>query len=141
MKVRSSFFAACCSAATALCLLLTGCNSSESRAREAFADYQAASAAGDLRSARIALLQLVAAEDDKPDYWQELGRIQVQLGAFNDAYYAFTRAYELDKSNAQVLSTLTQLALLSGNIDVAEEHAQKLELLAPDHPAVKLSYG
>ena len=141
MKVRSSFFAACCSAATALCLLLTGCNSSESRAAEAFADYQEASAAGDLRAARIALLQLVAAEDDKPDYWQELGRIQVQLGAFNDGYYAFTRAYELDKSNAQVLSTLTQLALLSGNIDVAEEHAQKLELLAPDHPAVKLSYG
>ncbi len=67
--------------------------------------------------------------------------MQIQLGSYNDAYYAFSRAYELDKSNPQVLSSLTQLALLSGNIDTAEEHAQKLELLAPSHPAVKLTYG
>ena len=141
MKYRGPFFAACCFAATALCLSLTGCDSSESRAREALADYQAASAAGDLRAARIALLQLVAAEDDNPTNWQELGKVQIQLGSYSDAYYAFTRAYELDKSNPQVLSSLTQLSLLSGNIDVAEDHAQKLELLAPSHPAVKLSYG
>jgi predicted Zn-dependent protease len=141
MKDRSPFFAACCIAATALSLSLAGCNSSESRAREAFSDYQAASAAGDLIAARIALLQLVAAKDDQPDYWQELGKVQIQLGAYSDAYYAFTRAYELDKSNPEVLSTLTQLALLSGNIDVAEDHARKLELLAPDHPAIKLTMG
>jgi predicted Zn-dependent protease len=141
MKDRSPFFAACCFVATALSLSLAGCNSSESRAREAFSDYQAASAAGDLVAARIALLQLVAAKDDQPDYWQELGKVQIQLGAYSDAYYAFTRAYELDKSNPEVLSTLTQLALLSGNIDVAEEHARKLELLAPDHPAIKLTMG
>lgn len=141
MKDRSPFFAACCIAATALSLSLAGCNSSESRAREAFSDYQAASAAGDLIAARIALLQLVAAKDDQPDYWQELGKVQIQLGAFSDAYYAFSRAYELNKSNPDVLSTLTQLALLSGNIDVAEDHARKLELLAPDHPAIKLTMG
>jgi predicted Zn-dependent protease len=141
MKDRRPFFAACCFAATALSLMLTGCDSSESRARQALADYQAASAAGDLRAARIALLQLVAAEDDNSSNWQELGKVQIQLGSYSDAYYAFTRAYELDKSNPQLLSSLTQLALLSGNIDVAEDHAQKLELLAPDHPAVKLTYG
>ncbi len=80
------------------------------------------------------MLQLVAAEDDNPSNWQELGKVQIQLGSYSDAYYAFTRAHELDKSNPQLLSSLTQLALLSGNIDVAEDHAQKLELLAPDHP-------
>ena len=63
MKDRSPFFAACCIAATALLLSLAGCSSSESRAREAFNDYQAATAAGDLIAARIALLQLVAAKD------------------------------------------------------------------------------
>jgi predicted Zn-dependent protease len=141
MKHRSPFFAACCFVATALCLFLAGCDSSESRARQALADYQAASAAGDIRAARIALLQLVAAEDDNASNWQELGKVQIQLGSYNDAYYAFSRAYELDKSNPQVLSSLTQLALLSGNIDTAEDHAQKLELLAPSHPAVKLTYG
>jgi predicted Zn-dependent protease len=141
MKDRGPFFAACCFAATALCLTLTACDSSESRARQALADYQAASAAGDLRASRLALLQLVSAEDDNPTNWQELGKVQIQLGSYSDAYYAFTRAYELDKSNPQVLSSLTQLSLLSGNVDVAEDHAQKLELLAPAHPAVKLTYG
>lgn len=141
MKDRGPFFAACCFAATALCLTLTACDSSESRSRQALMDYQAASAAGDLRASRTALLQLVAAEDDNPSNWQELGKVQIQLGSYSDAYYAFTRAYELDKSNPQVLSSLTQLSLLSGNIDVAEDHAQKLELLAPAQPAVKLTYG
>src|ERR671918_701606 len=140
MKDRSPFFAACCFAAT-LSLALAGCDSSESRAREAFNAYRAASAAGDIGAARVALLQLVAAEDGNPSYWEELGKVQIQLGAFADAYYAFTRAHELDRSNAQVLSNLTQLSLLSGSIDIAEDHAHKLELLVPDHPAVKLTYG
>jgi hypothetical protein len=60
MKYRSPFFASCCFVATALSLILSGCDSSESRARQALADYQAASAAGDIRAARIALLHLVA---------------------------------------------------------------------------------
>ena len=141
MNNRGPFFAACCFAATALSLFLAGCNSAESRAQEALADYQQASAIGDAKAARMALLQLVAAEDGNPDYWRELGKLQVQLGAYNDAYYAFTRAHELDKSNAEVLSTLTQLALLSGNLDLAEKHAQSLELVQPSHPAIKLTYG
>ena len=141
MKDRSPFFAACCFAATALCLGLTGCDASESRARDALADYQAALAAGDARAAKIALVELVTADDDNAEYWAELGKAHIQSGAYNDAYYAFTRAYELDRSDTTALSTLTQLALLSGNIDLAEDHAQKLELLAPAHPAVKLTYG
>ncbi|MCH8614682.1 tetratricopeptide repeat protein [Sphingomonas sp. SM33] len=128
-------------AATALSLALTGCNSSESRARAAFSDYQAAIAAGDLKTARSALLKLVAAQDDDPDYWNELGKVQLKLGAYPDAYYALTRAHELDRTNADVLGTMTQLALLSGNIDMAEQHARQLELLVPEHPAVKLAYG
>ena len=116
-------------AATALSLALTGCNSSESRARAAFSDYQAAMAAGDLKTARSALLKLVAAQDDNPDYWNELGKVQLKLAAYPDAYYAFTRAHELDRTNADVLGTMTQLALLSGNMDMAEEHAKNLELL------------
>lgn len=141
MKVRSPFFAACCIAATALSLVLSGCNSAESRANAALGDYQAAMAAGDLRTARSALLRLVAAQDDNPTYWENLGKVQLQLQSYPDAYYAFTRAYELDRANTDVLGTMAQLALLSGNVDMAEDHARKLELLAPDHPAVKLAYA
>ena len=84
---------------------------------------------------------LVAADDTNPSYWAELGRVQIQLAAYSDAYYAYSRSWELDRSNPQALSTLTQLALLSGNVDVAEDHARQLELLSPGHPAIRLTYG
>jgi len=141
MKARSPFFAACCIAATALCLSLGACDRSESRAREGFAEYQAAAASGDLIAARTALLKVVEAQDDNPTYWEELGKVQVQLQSFSDAYYAYTRAYELDRTNAEILANLTQIALLSGNIDTSEDYARKLELIAPDQPVIKLAYG
>jgi predicted Zn-dependent protease len=141
MKDRSPFFAACCFAATALSLLLGGCSSPEERARQSFSEYQVAAAAGDLFKARIALLQVVAAKDDVSAYWEELAKVQVELGAFNDAYYAYTRAYELDRTNGQILANLTQLALISGNIDLAERHARELELVLPNDPAIKLARG
>src|SRR4051812_45951697 len=109
MKVQSPFFTACCIAATALSLALSGCNSAESRANAALGDYQAAMATGDLRAARGALLRLVAAKDDNPAYWANLGKVQLQLQSYSDAYYAFTRAYELDRTNTEVLGTLAQL--------------------------------
>ncbi|NUR46166.1 MAG: hypothetical protein HOP91_08445 [Sphingomonas sp.] len=141
MMNRSAFFAACCIAATAVCLPLSACDSAESRARAAYTDYQAASAAGDLQAARIALLKLVAAQDDVASNWQELGKVQVQLGAYQDAYYAYTRAHELDRTDVETVATLAQLALLSGNMDLAEQHAKNLELLRSDHPVIKLAYG
>ena len=141
MKVRSPFFAACCFAATGLSLLVAACSSPESRARESFAEYQTAAASGDMIAARTALLATVAAQDDNPLYWEELAKVQVQLGSFTDAYYAFTRAYELDRTNPEILGNLTQLALLSGEIDIAEDYAKKLELVSPNDPVIKLAYG
>ena len=141
MKVRSPFFAACCFSATGLSVLLAACGSADSRARESFEEYQAAAAVGDLVAARKALLETVAEQDNNPAYWEELAKVQIQLGSFSDAYYAYTRAYELDRTNPQLLSGLTQIALMSGQIDMAEDYARKLELVAPDDPVVKLSYG
>ena len=141
MRKRSAFFAACCFAATAVCAAVSGCSSSESRARDAYSEYQSAAALGDLTAARNALLKLVAAQDDDPNHWKELGKVQVELQAYPEAYYAFTRAHELDRADVETLAALTQLALVSGNIDVAEDHAKSLEILKPDHPAVKLTYG
>src|SRR5579859_3187175 len=89
-------------------LLLVGCSSSESRAKAALGEYQAAAAANDLLGARKALLQLVRAKDDVPDYWAELGRLQASIGSYGDAYYAFTRAYELDRSNPDLVRSLTE---------------------------------
>ena len=142
MNVRSGFFAACYLAATTgLCLALTACAREESAATEAYADYQAAAAAGDWQSARTALLGLVADKDDVAEYWRALGTVQIQLGAYSDAYYAFMRADELERGNPQTLAALTQLALLGGDLHVAERHAKQLALIAPSDPAVTLTFG
>lgn len=129
--------AACLSAAC----LTAGCNSSDARAQDALGAYQAATASNDLVGARKALLQLVGAKDDVPDYWIELGKLQASMGSYGDAYYAFTRAYELDRSNPDVLRAVTELALRSGDIALAESRARELDIVAPGDPWVKLTDG
>lgn len=129
--------AACLSAAG----LSAGCTSSDARARDALSAYQAAAAANDLTAARTALLELVQAKDDVPDYWVELGKLQASMGSYGDAYYAFTRAYELDRSNVDLLRIITQLALRSGDIGLAQSRARELDVLAPGDPWVKLTKG
>jgi predicted Zn-dependent protease len=120
---------------------MSGCTSSDARAKDALIAYQAASAANDVIGARQALLRLVRAKDDVPDYWVELGKLQASTGNFSDAYYAFTRAYELDRSNVDILRAVTELALRSGDIGLAQSHAEELEVLSPGDPWVKLTNG
>lgn len=129
--------AACLSA---VCFL-PGCGSSDARERSALEAYQTAAAANDPVGARQALLKLVQAKDDVAQYWQELGKVQASMGAYSDAYYAFTRAYELDRSNPELLRAVTELALRSGDITLAQSHAQELEVVAPGDPWVKLTKG
>jgi len=128
--------AACLSAA----LLPSACTS-DARARTALSEYQAAAAANDLSGARRALLELVRIKDDVPDYWVELGKLQASMGNYNDAYYAFTRAYELDRSNVDVLRAVVQLAMRAGDFGMAKAHAEELEVLSPGDPWVKLTNG
>jgi Flp pilus assembly protein TadD len=141
MNVRSAFFAAGPLGIIVASFGIVGCDSKQVRGETAYAEYQSASATGDLEGARAALLRLVKVEDSVADYWLALGRVQLQLGAHADAYYAFTRANELDRGNPQTLAVLTQLALLSGELTIAERHAKELSLLAPNDPAVWLAFG
>lgn len=118
---------------------LTGCSYIRAReARAAYGEYQSAVAAGDMLRARNALLKLVHADQDVGDYWIELGQLQLQLGAYREAYDAFAHAHELDRTNVQVLATMAQLALLSGDADLAREQADSLALVSPDNPTVTL---
>lgn len=141
MKNRTLFFALSAMGLAAATPLLSGCGLFGSRATQAYSEYQAALAAGDMTRAQIALMTLVNAKEDVPDYWIELGKIDLQLGQYAQAYDAFSRAHELDRTNVEVQAALTQLALLSGQIDLADEQAKTLALLAPDHPAVALVRG
>jgi predicted Zn-dependent protease len=128
-------------ACLSLLLLAAGCSTSNSRASAALVEYQSAEAANNLYAARQALLKLVGAKDDVPDYWSELGKVEAQMGAYNDAYYAFTRAYELNRSDPELLRSLVELALRSGDVSVAQTHARELEVVAPGDPWVKLADG
>ena len=124
-----------------LVLLFAGCSSSDARARQALTAYQTATASNDVVGARNALLQLVQVKDDVPDYWIELAKVQVTTGDFEQAYYAFSRAYELDRTNVDVLRSVTQLALRAGDIHSAQTHAEELSILAPEDPLPKLVSG
>ena len=121
--------------------LAASCSSSDSRAQAALSEYQSAAASNDLLGARRALLQLVRAKDDVAEYWVELGKVQASMGSYGDAYYAFTRAYELDRSNPDLLRALTEIALRSGDVGMAQSHARELEVVAPGDPWVKLVAG
>lgn len=130
-----------------LCLVLAaaalpGCSYWKSyKTHRAYAKYQNALAAGDMNAARIALITLVRTDQDVAAYWLELGKLQIQSGDYRGAYDAFSHAHELDRTNVEVLGTMAQLALLSGQMDVADEQARTLALLAPDNPAVTLVKG
>jgi tetratricopeptide (TPR) repeat protein len=124
-----------------LAALVSACDDRQEKAQAAFAQYQAALVDGDLRAAQRALQQLVIADDSNADYWVELGKLSIQLGEYSAAYEAYLRAHELDRANVEPLAVLTQLALRSGNLDVAEQHAKQLEIVAPSNPAVPLTKG
>ena len=124
-----------------LATTLAACDNRQEEAQAAYAQYQAAAVNGDLRGARRALTELVAADDSNADYWIELAKVSMQLEDYSAAYNAFQRAHELDRGNAEVLAAMTQLALRSGNLELADENAKQLEIVAPTNPAVPLTYG
>lgn len=126
---------------TLLACLLTACDNRQEKAQNAYAEYQAALVSGDLKAARQALGELVNADDSNADYWVELGKVHMQLSDYGAAYSAFQRAHELNRGNVEVLAIMTQLALRSGNLPIAEENAKQLELVAPSNPAVPLTKG
>lgn len=139
MKNRTFFFARLAIILALGSVPLSGCSYWRSyQARNAYGHYQEALATGDMDSARRALMRLVQVQEDVPDYWVELGKLQLQMGAYREAYDAFAHAHELDRTNVTVLATMAQLALLSKQMDLANEQAQSLALVSADHPVVTL---
>lgn len=137
MKNRTLFFTAWSLVLALGAVPLSGCSYVKAhQARAAYGEYQDALAAGDLVQARNALVKLVHTEQDVGDYWIELGKLQLQMADYRGAYDSFSHAHELDRSNVEVLSTMAQMALLSGDLDLANEHADALALVSPSNPVV-----
>ncbi|HSU68617.1 MAG TPA: tetratricopeptide repeat protein, partial [Tepidisphaeraceae bacterium] len=142
MKNRTLFFARSVVVLALLGAPLSACGYVKRyEARHAYGHYQEALAGGDMLQARLALTKLVHIEQDVPDYWIELGKLQLQMKDYRDAYDAFSHAHELDRTNVDVLSYMAELALLSGDVDTASEHAEAIALIAPQNPVVTIVRG
>jgi tetratricopeptide (TPR) repeat protein len=120
---------------------VSACGDGPAEAAAANGEAQAALARGDLEGARRALVRAVQARDDNAGYWTALGAVQLQLRAYPDAYYAYSRALELDRTNVQALRILAQIALLSDRVNEAEELADQLEILDADGAGADLVQG
>lgn len=124
--------------AAALMLAACGNRLEVKRANDA---YQQALALNDIQGQRRALLALTKADDGNSEYWLELARLDIQVGAYGEAYAHFSRAHELDRTAVVPLSMLTELAVINGRVDMAEEHLEKLTVIAPNDRAVSVARG
>lgn len=127
-------------AATAL-LLLSGCRSREERAAKFAAVYDAAMASNDPVMARLAMQQAVGFDDSNPDYWQQLGGVELALGDYSGAFNAYLRANELDHSRPVVLQALADLAVIGGHTEDAQRYAKQVLLLRPEDLAPQTTLG
>lgn len=128
----------------AACLLLAGtagCASSAERAAQAAAEGQAAMDRGDYVGARESLSRAVQVDDDQAVLWSALGRALLALGDVGNAYHAYARVAELDRTNPEALQLLADVSLLSGRVREAERYADQLELLRPGSPGPATTKG
>jgi len=120
--------------------MLSACGN-QREVRRADEAYQQALALNDVYGQRQALLALTAAEDGVSEYWMRLATLELSVGAFGDAYAHLTRAHELDRTAVPPLSMMIELAVLSGGLEVAEQHLKSLVVIAPNDRAVALARG
>ncbi len=140
MKIRTPFSGWKLKSLCFAALLLSACGNriEMKRANDA---YQQAVALGDLQGQRLALLKLTQVDDGVAEYWIELAKIDIQLGAYGDAYSHFSRAHELDRTAVAPLSMMTELSVINGRVDLAENHLESLTLIAPNDRAVSVGRG
>ena len=140
MKIRTLFSAWGPKSLCLAALLISGCGT-EQKVRKADEAYQMAMANNDLAGQRRALLALTVADEDVSDYWMRLARVELEMGAYRDAYIHLSRAHELDRTAVAPLSMMTELAVINGRLDMAEDHLKQLMVVAPNDRAVAVARG
>lgn len=140
MKIRTLFSAWGPKSLCAAALLMSACGN-QREVRQADEAYQRALALNDLGGQRRALLALTRADDDVSEYWLRLAQLDLQAGALGEAYGHLARAHELDRTAVAPLSMMTEIAVINGRLDLAEEHLKKLTVIAPTDRAVAVARG
>lgn len=140
MKIKLLFSSWGAKALCAAALLLSACGN-QREIQKADNAYQQALALNDLHGQRRALLALTQADEGVSEYWMRLAEVDLQVGAFGDAYTHLSRAHELDRTAVAPLSMMTELTVINGRLDLAEEHLKKLVVVAPNDRAVAVARG
>lgn len=112
--------------AMALLLWLAGCGSQERKASKAVTRYDQLYAERQYYAARIEISKAIAAQDDVPEYWAKLARVQLALGRFLDAYESYNRVIELEPDNREALEAMAELSYSGGQLEDSEKFADQI---------------
>ena len=112
-------------------LVLAGCGQSQEKAAKAAARFDAYYAAHNYFAARVEITRAIAAQEDVPEYWSKLARVQTALGRYLDAYSAYSHVVELDPKNEDAVQALAELSYSGGSLDDAEKFADQWLALQP----------
>lgn len=126
---------------SAALVVLAGCGRSEERAAGYAAQYESAMAGNDPWNARIAMRKAVQYDDANAEYWLGLARAQLMLADYGGAYGSLVRSSELDRSNADTLQMLADLAVMSGHPAQGREFVNQVLLLQPGSIAAEATQG
>ncbi|KQX20817.1 MULTISPECIES: tetratricopeptide repeat protein [unclassified Sphingomonas] len=112
--------------AAAALLVLAACGSPQEKASKAVARYDVYYARRDFISARIEIKRAIAAQDDVPEYWARLARVELATGRLLEAYQAYSRLVELDPDDPEAIQAMAELSYSGGSYDDAERLADKI---------------
>lgn len=107
-------------------LMLVACGSAEEKASKAAARYDVYYARRDFYSARVEIQRALAAQDDIPEYWARLARVELATGRLLEAYEAYTRLVELDPNDAEAIQAMAELSYSGGSYDDAARLADQI---------------
>jgi Tfp pilus assembly protein PilF len=128
-------------AACALVLASAGCSTRSEDAMENAAEAQQYLESGNLRGARLAIVEAISSRDDVIDYHLLRGRIELASGSQGAAYNAYSDALALDATNGEALQAVAQLGLTTGHLEESLEAAERISTLVPNQPDALLVRG
>ena len=115
----------------AAAIMLAGCGSGTERATKAVARFDAAYAKRNYWMARLEINRALRLEDDVPEYWNRLGRVELALGQYLNAYTAYKNALMLDPRNIEAVQSVAELSFSGGSPDDALKYADQMLATQP----------
>jgi len=122
-------------AVLAVAMLVTACTSRDDKAATAAAIAANALQQGQIALARVQINRAIAARDDISDYWLLSAHIALAEQDYGTAFTAYESVVLFDRSNAEALTRLCQIALSANQPQRAERYAATLATLHPGDAA------